>query len=122
MPHDDDLLPLSPLSLAILLALAEGAMHGYALLQAVERQAQGQVRVGTGSLYAALQRLEGDGLVTEAPEAAPEGGDARRRYYRLTDRGRAVGRAELVRLSRVLAGGGARRLAPELVPAGEGRA
>lgn len=117
--RSESFLPLTPLSLALLLALAEGEKHGYALMQEVERQSQGQVRVGAGSLYAALQRLEGQGLVAEAAGASGE--DARRRYYRLTELGGEVARAEIMRLSRVLRGAGARRLAPELTVVLEGR-
>ncbi len=117
MPNDaiERLLPLSPLSTAILLGLAEGARHGYAIMKEVERQTDGRLTPGAGSLYAALQRLQDDGLIAEAPAGAgvePTG--PKRRYYLLTDFGRSVARAELLRMARVIQIGHARQLAPEL--------
>ena len=97
------LLPLTPLSLAILLALAEGDLHGYAIIKEVERQTEGELTVGTGSLYAALQRMRQDALITESPDEPPSGTDSRRRYYRLTPFGREVARQETLRMARVLA-------------------
>ena len=61
MPNEP--LPLTPLSMAILLALAGGDRHGYALMQEIEEQTDGALRPGTGSLYAGLQRLMADGLI-----------------------------------------------------------
>ena len=113
--HLERLLPLTPLSLAILLGLAEGARHGYAIMKEVERQTEGRLSPGAGSLYAALQRLQDDGLIAEAPPGADaEAADARRRYYVLTDHGRAVARADLLRMARVIQLAHDRRLAPEL--------
>ena len=109
------LLPLTPLSTAILLGLAEGARHGYAIMKEVERQTDGRLAPGAGSLYAALQRLQDDGLIAEAPAGAdPDTADARRRYYALTAFGRQVARAELLRMARVIQLAHERRLAPEL--------
>jgi DNA-binding PadR family transcriptional regulator len=118
MPANPDrdparLLPLTPLSLAILLALAEGDLHGYAILKEVERQTAGQLNVGTGSLYAALQRMRDDALITDSPDAPPAGADARRRYYRLTPFGREVAHHETLRMARVLAVAREKRIAPD---------
>jgi DNA-binding PadR family transcriptional regulator len=108
-------LPLTPLSLALLLSLADGARHGYAIMKEVERQTDGRIRPGAGSLYAALQRLLDDGLIGTAPAGADgEPANARRRYYVLEHRGRAVARAELLRMARVIQLGHDRRLVPEL--------
>jgi DNA-binding PadR family transcriptional regulator len=96
----DELLPLSPLSMAILLSLADGDRHGYALMEEIERQTEGAVRPGTGSLYAGLQRLMADGLIRESDGEA--GADRRRRYYAITDAGREMARAEARRMLRVL--------------------
>ena len=127
-PHPPDALPLTPLTMAILLALAEGDAHGYALMREVERQTEGTLQPGTGSLYAALERLEEDGLIDEAQPV--EGRDRRRRYYRITARGRALARAEARRMERVLSLARQRDLAagpgspeggsegPEVAPAG----
>jgi DNA-binding PadR family transcriptional regulator len=84
-------LPLPPATFHILLALADGERHGYAIMKAV--------RLGPGTLYGSLKRLLESGLVAEAGERAdPARGDERRRYYRLTPRGLAVARAEAARL------------------------
>jgi DNA-binding PadR family transcriptional regulator len=107
-----DMLPLTPLSLGVLLALAEGPRHGYALLAELERQSDGRLKPGTGTLYAALQRMIDEGLLEEAKR--PAGEDARRRYYEVTSFGRSVARAELKRLAGLMEAAGARRLLPDL--------
>ena len=111
---NDDQLPLTPLSMAILLALADGDRHGYALMQDIEAQTDGALRPGTGSLYAGLQRLMADGLIRESD--GEEGADRRRRYYAITDAGRAIARAEAQRMLRVLKVAAGKRLAPALTP------
>lgn len=113
-PETRESLPLTPLSLAILLSLAEEDRHGYAILNDVEEQTAGAARVGTGSLYTALQRLEDAGWIKESRRRPSPGEDQRRKYYRLTDRGREVSRAELLRMAGVLELGRTRRLVPEL--------
>lgn len=115
MATPDELLPLSPLSMAILLALADEDRHGYGLMQDVEEQSDGALRPGTGSLYAALERLTSDGLIRES-EGEPDA-DRRRRYYAITDEGRAAVRAEAERMRRVLDVAAARAMAPRLRPA-----
>jgi DNA-binding PadR family transcriptional regulator len=107
-----ELLPLTPLSLGVLLALAEGPCHGYALLSELERQSNGRLKPGTGTLYAALQRMIDEGLLEEAKR--PAGEDERRRYYAVTPFGRSVARAELKRLAELMDAAGARRLLPDL--------
>jgi DNA-binding PadR family transcriptional regulator len=104
--------PLTPLSMAILLALAGEELHGYALLREIERQTGGELSPGTGSLYAALQRLMDDGLIGESATLPGPDEDRRRRYYRITDAGREVARAESRRMLRVLEVARARDLAP----------
>ncbi len=116
MPSSD-LLPLTPLSMAILLALAEGDKHGYALMQEIEAQTGGTLRPGTGSLYAGLRRLMADGFIREA-DGAP-GADRRRRYYAITERGRDTARAEAARMSRVLSEAARRDLLPDAVVVSE---
>jgi DNA-binding PadR family transcriptional regulator len=94
------LLPLPDAELEILLALADGEAHGYAIMQAVERRSGGRTRLGPGTLYAALKRLLAARLIEEAGER--RGGDRdreRRRSYRLSDFGSRVLAAELDRLS-----------------------
>lgn len=84
--------PLSPTTLHILAAIADGPRHGYAIKQEVETRSHGVVRLGPGTLYETIQRLLDAGLVREAEaEAEPANGqEAQRRYYELTARGRKV--------------------------------
>jgi len=112
-----DALPLTPLSMAILLALADRDRHGYALMKEIERQTDGALKPGTGSLYAALQRLMDDGLIDESPELPAPEHDQRRRYYRITAAGRDLVLAEARRMMRVLDVARDKRLAPQLAPA-----
>jgi DNA-binding PadR family transcriptional regulator len=87
----------------ILLALAEEDRHGYSIMKETEELTQGSVRLGPGALYVALGKLTDQGLIAETEERpAPDLDDARRRYYRITDDGRAALGAELQRLHRVM--------------------
>ncbi len=84
----------------ILIALARGERHGYAIIQEVERATDGKLRMGAGTLYRALQRMLEQGLIVETQDRpAPEQDDERRRYYRITDEGREAARAEARRLA-----------------------
>lgn len=97
-------LPLTPTMFHVLVALADGEKHGYAVIKDVARRTGGKVRLRAGTLYAVIQRFVDDGLIQESPERPdPALDDERRRYYRLTDRGRAVAVAEARRLSETLA-------------------
>jgi DNA-binding PadR family transcriptional regulator len=93
----------TPLSHAILLALADADRHGYGIIKEVERQTEGALRPGTGTLYTALQRLQDEGLIAESPRRPARDDDARRKYYRITPAGRALARAETLRLVRLVA-------------------
>ncbi len=107
------LLPLPPITLHILLALADGDRHGYAIIQDVAERTGGKVRLGPGTLYRSVQRMLEQGLIVESDERpAPEFDDERRRYYRMTELGRATVRAEVERLARTLALARARGFAP----------
>ncbi len=117
MPADQTL-PLTPISTAILLALAGEELHGYALMQAVEAQSCGVLSPGTGTLYAALMRLLDGGLIEEG-EGSPTDG-RRGRSYRISESGRRLVRAEAQRLNGVLSLARARGLAPEDSLAPEG--
>ena len=92
-------LPLKPVDLELLLALAAEERHGYGLVQAVAEHTNGLVILDPGNLYRVIKRLLAAGLVAEAGqrETADARGE-RRRYYRITDRGMAVARAEARRL------------------------
>jgi DNA-binding PadR family transcriptional regulator len=90
----------SLIHLHMLLALADGDLHGYGIKQTVERQTEGAIRLGPGTLYEALQRLEQTGLIAEV--AATQADDRPRRFYRLSRQGWAVLRDEIGRLQRLL--------------------
>jgi DNA-binding PadR family transcriptional regulator len=95
----EGVLPLSRSLLHLLLALQEGARHGYAVKKRVEVLSKGVVKMGPGTLYTTIQRAEDQGLVRESHERPPEEQDqAQRRYYELTDLGRAALAAEVDRL------------------------
>lgn len=99
-----DYLPLTPAMFQVLVALADGEKHGYAIIKEVMRRTDGKVRLHTGTLYTVIKRFVADGLVAESADRPdPALDDERRRYYRLTDRGRAVATAEADRLSETVA-------------------
>jgi DNA-binding PadR family transcriptional regulator len=106
MPHDEQsgpdpqrLLPLTPATFHILVALVDEERHGYGIMREVEERTGGELRLGPGTLYGSLKRMLGEGLVAEAGERAdPQLGDERRRYYRITSLGRAAAAAEARRL------------------------
>ena len=116
-PSPDEGAPLTPLTMSLLLALADGDLHGYALLQEVERQSDGRLRPGTGTLYAALQRLEDEGLIRPSPDLPGPGEDQRRRYFRITAAGREAVRTEADRMLGTLRTAAAKRLLPEGITA-----
>jgi DNA-binding PadR family transcriptional regulator len=102
------LLPLTPLAFQVLLALADADRHGYGIMREVEERSGGRVPLRTGTLYTLLQRLLDERLVVRSDERpAPDEDDERRRYYRLTDLGRAVLAADARRLESLV--GEARR-------------
>ncbi|MGH9773627.1 MAG: PadR family transcriptional regulator [Candidatus Acidiferrales bacterium] len=95
--------PLTPAMFHILLALADGEKHGYAILKEVARRTDGKVRLSAGTLYGVLHRLEGEGMIAESNERPDLSlDDERRRYYRLTARGREVAIAEAERMESLL--------------------
>jgi DNA-binding PadR family transcriptional regulator len=93
---------LSNAALHVLLALADGEAHGYAIMQTVIRESQGRVRLGPTTLYRTLRTLLEDGLIEELSNGDDGNGDARRRYYRITDPGQHAARMELTRLESLL--------------------
>lgn len=93
------LLPLSRSLLHLLLALQEGARHGYAVKKRVEELSGGVVKMGPGTLYTAIQKAEEQGLIRESDQRAPDEEDrAQRRYYELTELGRSALAAEVDRI------------------------
>ncbi len=107
----DALLPLTPVVFEILIALAAGEQHGYAIMQEVTRRTGGRIDLHPGTLYRALGRLLDGGLIDELAARPPAvADDERRRYYRLTAFGAAVARAETERLEAQIATARSRRL------------
>jgi DNA-binding PadR family transcriptional regulator len=97
----DGILPLTPAAFNILLALADGEKHGYAIMLEVEACTNGEVSMGPGTLYGSIKRMLAAGLIEESDRRPdPELDDERRRYYRLTGLGQRVLRAEAERLAR----------------------
>lgn len=90
-------LPLTPVAFEILLCLATGEKHGYAILREIERRTEGRLGLHAGSLYRAMARLVEEGLLVTVDAPADEL-DRRRRYYAVTVLGREVARAEALRL------------------------
>lgn len=113
-PDPESLLPLRPSVFHILLALSDGDLHGYGIMQEVAEHTGGQIKLGPGTLYGAIKRLLTDRLIIETDERPdPELDDERRRYYRLTDFGQQVLRAEARRISRMVSVAQNKRLIPK---------
>lgn len=97
-------LPLTPAVFHILLALADGDRHGYAIAKEVAERTDRTVRLGPGTLYGTLTRMVDAGLIEEAESSSRKSAeDHRRRYYRLTRIGRQVAKAEARRLAALVA-------------------
>jgi DNA-binding PadR family transcriptional regulator len=112
----EQLLPLTPAVLHILLALADGERHGYAIMQEVAATTDGQIKMGPGTLYGTIKRMIDLDLIEESDERPdPKMDDERRRYYRLTSFGRRVLGAEATRLSKLVRIARAKRLVSESV-------
>ena len=88
--------PLTPATFHILLALAGGERHGYAIMREVAEQTDNAIQLGPGTLYGSLKRLVDGGMIEELDERGE--GDERRRYYKLTRAGRALATAESKRM------------------------
>jgi DNA-binding PadR family transcriptional regulator len=102
---------LTPAVFHIMVALARGDAHGYAIMRDVEHLSGGAMRLGPGTLYRSVQRMVVDGLIEERDMALDdETDDERRRYYRLTAKGLAVARAEATRLAALVDAARARKL------------
>ncbi|HEY3210108.1 MAG TPA: PadR family transcriptional regulator [Actinomycetota bacterium] len=111
-------LPLSPAVFHILLALATGEMHGYAIMHEVAILSDGQVNIGPGTLYGSIKKMLAQGLIVEsARRPDPKLDDERRRYYRITQEGRRLLGAEAERLARLVRVAQSRRLLRGTPPA-----
>lgn len=101
--------PLTPAVFHILLALADGPLHGYGIMQAVETSAAGEPAMGPGTIYGSLQRMEDAGLVKELAART----DDRRRVFTLQPAGKRALAQEAERLARLAALVRAKRLVPD---------
>ena len=94
MPKPD--LPLPPATFFVLFALATGEKHGYAIMQETRKLSDQGFRMGPATLYTTIQRLLDSGWIEEVE--GPQDTDSRRRYYRLTRRGRSTLQSEMSRM------------------------
>ncbi len=107
----DDLLPLTPAVFHVLLALANGERHGYAIMQEIAASTGGRMKMGPGTLYGTVKRLLAARLIEESDERPdPDLDDERRRYYRLSALGERVLRAEAQRYAEIVAAARGKRL------------
>jgi DNA-binding PadR family transcriptional regulator len=108
------LLPLTPAVFYTLFALAEVDRHGYAIMQQARILSEGSFRMGPGTLYSTIQRLLELVLIEETAEPpGTEDGDSRRRYYRLTNQGKALLQQDLDRMRSAVRAARSLNLAPE---------
>jgi DNA-binding PadR family transcriptional regulator len=97
----DDALPLKPAVFHILLVLANADHHGLGIADEVEAATAGAIRLGPGTLYRSLKEMTRDGLLREVPPPC-EDEDPRRKFYRITENGRAVLLAEASRYQQIV--------------------
>ncbi|HEY7419425.1 MAG TPA: PadR family transcriptional regulator [Ktedonobacteraceae bacterium] len=122
-PNPEEKGPLTPAVFHILLSLADGERHGYAIRRDIAAHTDGKLSLGPATLYRSIKHLVEDGLIEESdvrPDPALD--DERRHYYRLTDLGRRVVVAEVRRMEKVLALARTRRGLRDLLamPSSEG--
>lgn len=95
--------PLTPAVFHILIALVDGEKHGYAIMKDVETQTSGRIKMGPGTLYGSIKRMQAAGLIEESDNRPdPEMDDERRRYYKLSELGREVVKNESMRLEELV--------------------
>jgi DNA-binding PadR family transcriptional regulator len=107
-------LPLPQAVFQILVALADQDRHGYAIMQDVAVRTDGALKLSPGTLYGSIKRMLEEGLIVEIDaRPGPEEDDERRRYYRITQFGRNLARAEADRLTVLLRQARAAGLTPK---------
>lgn len=104
--------PLTPAVFHILLSLCDEDRHGYGIMQEIAQRTNGKVSMGPGTLYGTLQRMRDAGLVEECGARKLKTTDERRRYYRLTRKGRQSAVAEAERLSALVSAAYMKSLIP----------
>jgi DNA-binding PadR family transcriptional regulator len=116
--NPEELLPLTAAAFHVLLALADGERHGYAIMQEVAEHTGGRMKMGPGTVYGTIKRLLEAGLIEESDERPdPQMDDERRRYYRLSGVGQRAVRAEAQRYAEVAAVARGKRLIGKPAPA-----
>jgi len=116
MTDIESFLPLQSGTFHILTALGGGERHGYAIIQDIAVRTGGKVKLSAGTLYRSIQRMLEQGLIVESRRRpTAELDDERRRYYRITELGSRVMRAELRRLSQLIQLARAKGFAPESI-------
>lgn len=116
-----DMLPLPGSQLHILMALADGEKHGYAIMREIAEMTDGEVTMGPGTLYGTIKRMLASGMIEETAERPdPDLDDERRRYYRATGFGMGVLDAETARLRRLVETAQTKRAAGRPRPAFQG--
>ena len=109
MAHDPrHFLPLKPVDLELMLALADQELHGYGLVQAISAHTDGLVVLDPGNLYRVIKRLLAEGLIAESDRQTDDAGE-RRKYYQLTTLGGRVLAMELDRLRHLVSATSTRR-------------
>ena len=107
--------PLTPAVFHILLALSVEERHGYGIIKDVLARTNGKLRLGAGTLYGSIKRMSEAGLLEESDQRPEEANDdERRRYYRLTKRGRDAAQLEARRLEQLVFDARERRVLPTL--------
>ena len=103
-PRDPNvLLPLRPVVFQVLLSLADGERHGYAIVRDIAERSSARMQLEPGNLYRTLRFMLEEGLIEESDRRpAPEVDDERRRYYRITRFGLRVAQAEALRLAELV--------------------
>ena len=108
---------LTPAELQILLALSSHARHGYGIKLNIESRSHGAMKLGSGTLYEAIQRMEKHGWIEVAKAPSDDPAEARRKYYRLTSDGRGRLQRDLESLQEIVADAIAMDVLPETKPA-----
>ena len=97
--EEHDRLPLAPHVLQILVSVLDRPQHGYAIIKEISERTEGEMQLGTSTLYSAIKRMVAAGLLVETdPPAAIAPDDARRRYYVATLGGVCAARIEVERM------------------------
>ncbi len=107
----DDYLPLTTPMFQVLVALADGEKHGYAVIKEVRRRTDGKVELTAGTLYGVIKRFVDERLILESEERPyPALDHERQRYLRLSANGRAVASAEARRMEEAVRHARAKKL------------